>query len=249
MKEILLINPGNKKKPVKKGKKMAKRKASKKRAKSNPRRTSIRKTTRRAASSIRKSFMGLNVGSALKDIPAFQAGMFAAKFAAKKFGDNRATETDPESWSWDSYLKGAFGAIAAGIIAQKIKPGSGQNVLRGGLNLMIFKLIENEWIPKSEFATAHFGQDDELPGYVLGEVYENEEGTPYMLGEDGEWAPADDRHRLPEDAEAMMGGYDDDDDELLGDELQPPGRLGGNDLEPVGPLGADPYAEAFFGNA
>ena len=215
MKEILLINPS--KKRAKKGKSTM---AKKKRAKKNP-------SVKSAISRARSTFLGLNFDRVIKDMPSIQLGMFAAKWAAKRFGDLHATETDPESWGWESYLKGALGAVAAGALAQNVKRGSGQKVLEGGLNLMAYKMVQNELVPRSSWASGQLGE-----GYAPGEVVENEAGEPYLLGDDGEWYPVDERHRLPE--------------QNLQADLEPPGRLG-DVLEPPGRLGDDPYARAFHG--
>lgn len=171
----------------------------------------------------------------------YQLGMFAAKWAAKRF-DPDASETDPGSWNWSSYLKGSVGAVLGGMVANMLKPGSGQKALEGGLNLMIYKAIQNELISGSDWAAGQLGEDDEDydEGYFLGEDddYVPDEylltGTdeyPLMFGEDGELYPADDIHRLPE---VEMDGYG---------QLEPVGPLG--QLEPVGPLGADPYSRAY----
>lgn len=253
MREILLINPqkrgakkkrktttpkkrtppkskGARKKPAKsKGvktmpakKKGAKKRKGKKRGK-NPRAGGY---GRKAYTRARSAFAGLNFRSALKNAPAFQIGMFASKWAAKRFSDEYpATETDPESWNYASYLKGGLGATIAAFLAQMIRPGMGQKVLEGGLNLMLFKLVENELIPQSDWATEQFGMGQE-------DIVFDEYGTPYMLGQGG-YYPVDERHRLPEEFE--------------GGALEPVGPLG-DALEPVGPLGEDdPWAEAFLG--
>ena len=151
--------------------------------------------------------------------------MFSAKWAAKRFSDEYpASEDDPESWNYASYLKGGAGCTVAAVLANMLRPGMGQKVLEGGINLMTFKLIENELIPQSDWATEQFGQ---------GEVYTDEYGTPYMLGQGG-YYPVDERHRLPE--------------EMLGDSLEPVGPLGQAVLEPVGPLGSDDaWGSAYLG--
>lgn len=179
------------------------------------------------------SFHGLNFKSALKTVPMQTIGMLAAKWLAKRFGD-AATETDPTSWNYASYLKGAAGAAAAGFLANMVRPGSGQKVLEGGLSLMLYKLVQNELIPKSEWATGQFGQN----GYEPGMIEQNSVGEPYILGEDNQWYPlngADDDRLLP------SVGY--------GSELVTPGPLGfGDELVTPGPLGfgADEYERAFL---
>lgn len=162
-------------------------------------------------------------------------GMFAAKWAAKRFGDP-ASETDPGSWNYASYLKGALGAAAAGFMANALKRGSGQKVLEGGMSLMLYKLVQNELIAGSSFWSGQFGADERVPGVV---EY-NSEGEPFLLGEDYQWYPMDgeeDDYRMLPDA----GMY--------GESLVEPGPLGDAMTEP-GPLGFgadvdDLYRKAF----
>jgi hypothetical protein len=239
MKEILVINPV-KRNPKKKEKAMAKgRKRSKSRRRRhnepNPRKTVRRRRrtnpsksmrVRRAARSIGKTILGMNIKAALGNVPPAVLGMVAAKWASKRFSEGGASETDPESWTWSSYLKGAIGALAGGFIAQSLRAGWGQKVLEGGLNLMVYKLVQNELVPRSEWAQAQFGEQDSAA------IQYDSEGRPYFLGSNGQWYPADERHRLPEAA-------------MLGDELLPPGRLG-DELVVPGRLG-DIWQDAYFG--
>jgi hypothetical protein len=200
-----------------------KRKSSKKRA---PRRNPRRRTYRRAVSRARSTFAGLNIKSALKDVPLTQVGMFATKWLAKRFGPE-ATETDPDSWNWSSYLKGGLGAVIAGFLAQTIKPGTGQKVLSGGLNLVVYKLIQNELIADNDWAEEQFGAGQE-EGYLPGDVEDDEYGNSYLLGEDSQW------HQLPEAS-------------MMGDNLQRVGPLGEIEkLTHPGPLGEDPVAAALL---
>jgi len=198
---------------------------------SPPRRRSrpARSYKKRAISRVRSTFSGLNFKGALKNIPYAQFGMFGAKFLAKKFGGG-ALEADPESWTWKQYLQGGLGAAAAGFLAQMIKPGSGQRVLEGGLNLIVYEMIQNELITGSEWATEQFGEDEgeEDYSYQPGDVESDETGKTYLLGEDYAW------RELPEADVSGMG------------RLEPVGPLGR--LEPVGPLGGttDVYRSALL---
>jgi len=168
----------------------------------------------------------------LKDVPATQIGMFATKWLAKRFGPD-ATEIDPDSWNWSSYLKGGLGAVLAGFLAQMFRPGMGQKVMAGGLNLMVYKMIQNELVVDSTWASDQFGAQDD-PDYLPGDVETGTDGREYFLGQDYAW------HALPEAG-------------VMGDVLQPVGPLGATDpLQPVGPLG-DPdldaaYRKALLGN-
>lgn len=176
---------------------------------------------------------GLNFKQALKDVPVQTLGMFAATWAAK-LGSPDATQTDPESWDYSSYLKGAAGAAVAGIALNFAKPGAGQKVLVGGLSLMLFKLVQNELIPKSEWATNQFGQD-EGQQYQPGDVEVNSAQEPFILGQDMQWHPMYDSAR---------------DQPMLGDEgiLQPVGPLGAlsDALETPGRLGFGQSTRAAF---
>lgn len=211
---------------------MAKRKKSAKRR--APRRNpSKRRAPRRASSRASgASFAGLNIKSALKGIPMNTLGMFAAKWAAKRFGQP-ATETDPGSWNYASYLKGAAGSAVAGFLANMVKRGSGQRVLEGGMSLMLYKLVQNELIAGSTFWSGQLGQ-----ARVPGVIEENDAGEPFILGEDNQWYPldgADDYRMLPE----MSGS---------GPVLTEPGPLG-DVLTPPGPLGVnvdEAYRAAFL---
>jgi hypothetical protein len=157
-------------------------------------------------------------------------GMFAAKWAAKRFGDS-ALETDPNSWNYASYLKGAAGAAVAGFLANMVKRGSGQRVLEGGMSLMLYKLVQNELIPNSPFWSGQLGgAGDRVPGVIE----ENEAGESYILGDDYQWYPlegADDYRMMPEG--------------MYGDALVEPGPLGDALVEP-GPLGSTSHLDDLY---
>lgn len=212
---IYAINPSKRKKKKAKAKKkgvstMARKKrkpAKRKRVyRRNP--AKRRKVRRTAKSVARRGFSGLSFKKALGNMVPAQVGMFAAKWACKRFGDNDATETNPSSWGWDSYLKGAVGGIGAGFLANMVKPGSGQKVLEGALNYITFKAVQNELVAKSSWAVEQFGADD----YTPDEYLMTGEDESWFLGEDGNAYPTDEMYRLPE------AGY-------------------GNALVDVGPLG------------
>lgn len=193
--------------------------------------TRRKRTVRRAARAVSRSFLGLNFKTALANVPYCQLGMFAAKWAAKRF-DPDATEADRDSWNWSSYMKGALGGVAAGMLANTMRRGAGQKVLEGALNLMVYKAVQNELIPQSDWAMNQFGQDDDYTPdeYLL----TGEDDSPMMYGADGELYPADDDYRmLPE---VSMGQS----------AMEPIGPLGASNLEPLGPLGQDPWMDAFI---
>jgi hypothetical protein len=163
--------------------------------------------------------------------------MFAAKWAAKRFGQP-ATETDPSSWNYASYLKGAGGAAAAGFLVNMVKPGWGQKVLEGGMSLMLYKLVQNELIAGNTFWSGQLGATERVPGVVE----ENEAGEPFILGEDYQWYPlegADDYRMEP-----------DEDMPILGEALVQPGPLGfGESLVEPGPLGFGQDLDAMYASS
>jgi len=193
--------------------------------------TTRRRRTRRTVA--RMAVSGLNFKAALKNIPMNAIGMFAAKWAAKRFGE-AASETDPGSWNYASYLKGAAGATVAAYLANMVKRGSGQRVLEGGMSLMLYKLVQNELIAGNSFWSGQLGASEER---VPGVVEENSAGEPFILGEDYQWYP-------------LSGADDDriDDYEMYGygDALVSPGPLGyGDALVSPGPLGASDVDEIY----
>lgn len=157
--------------------------------------------------------------------------MFGAKWVAKRFGST-ANESDPSSWNARSYIQGGLGAVAVGFAAQMIKPGWGQKVLEGGLNIMFYEMIQNELVAPSEWWTNQLGGEGyyegaDEGGYEPGDVEQDDTGASYLLGEDLQW------RALP--SESMSGV------------LEPVGPLG-SVLQPVGPLGGDAYAKALLDN-
>lgn len=193
----------------------------------------------------KRAVSGLSIKSALKNMLPFQIGMLAATFAAKKgAGDIVPVDTDPASYSWGAYLRGALGSAAVAVAANLIKPGLGQKVLEGGLNQVASKMIRNELIEKSTWAKQHFGQEHETewayrPDGVgqSEQLYVDTDGTPYLRGAGQTYLPLDERHRMLPDTP----GY-------YGDTLVRPGPLGDTLVRP-GPLGQDPdmrrYAEDY----
>jgi hypothetical protein len=174
-------------------------------------------------------FGGLNFKTALHEALPVLAGMFAAKFGAKKFGGG--SETDPTSWTWGTYLKAGAAAGVAAVLANMVRPGMGQKVLNGGICFLGFKLIQNELIVNNATAQGWFGADPnvlELDG----------EGTPWMVSDDGSALPMDERHRMmgADDLPELQGWGQDEG--TWGEALVSPGSLGfGDALIQPGPLG------------
>jgi hypothetical protein len=251
MAQILYVNPKKKKakkrpaakkkktstraKPTKKGVKKAPKKGAKKMASKKgkkpgpkPKRNPAKKRggARKAAKTIAKrSITGLNFKSAAKNMLPTQLGMFCAKWGAKKFpgfgGD--AEEGNPDSWGYQSFIKGALGATVGAMVINAIRPSYGQKVLEGGLNLMMYELFQMKLISRSEWASGQFGEEED---YIPDEyLLTGSDDYPQVMGEDGNWYPANEVHRLPEttigQAELVRPG-------ALGDNLQPPGALGGD---------------------
>lgn len=193
---------------------MPKRRRRRKALTKNP--STARRRGRAIARRAGGAFMGLNFREALKNLWLYQLGMMAAKWTAKRFGP-AATQIDPGSWNYGSYLKGALGGVAAGIGLNMIKPGTGQKVMEGALNLMAFQLLQNELIQKNEWAVGQFGQD-------ASQVVYDDSGTPFLTTSAGEMLPLDERHR----EELPMSGLGDALEPVssLGEALVRPGRLG-----------------------
>jgi hypothetical protein len=267
--EVVAINPSKKTKTKSTAKRKGKKAmAGKKRKKSTTKRRkrrnpSVRKASRAIARRSKERFFGMNIKGALKGAPARAAGMLACKWAAKKFPGVDGGG-DQEDWTFKNYLAGGAGSIMAGFIAENLKRGTGQKVLEGGIDLLMYKIFMNEVVPQNTFLSEQFGEDEEIvllgedgePIVLLGEGGEEwegegveegdlllgEDGEIYMMGADGYTRPVSEQHRaLATDYAARslaargMGGP------LmqpgaLGGELEPPGALGG-ELERPGVLG------------
>jgi hypothetical protein len=152
----------------------------------------------------------------MKDQIPIQIGMLAAQWASKRLGPE-ASELDPSTWGWSSYIKGAAGAFAAGMIANFIRPGMGQKILTGGLAHVTHRLVRNKLVEMNPTLISQFGADEEG-------IYVDDDGTPYAAS-GGEYLPLDEQHRM------LPSGS------VMGDAMVPVGPLG--QLEPVGPLGDD----------
>lgn len=191
----------------------------KRRYRRNPTTSRTRRVARRATS-------GLSFRRALKNVISLDIGMFAAKFAAKRFGDQIASETDPTTWNAMSYVKAGVGAVGAGLLANMVRPGWGQKIMEGGLAWTVFKAVENEVIHGNATAEKWLGQDYlyEGVGADPNVLVLDEDSTPYMTGQDGQLLPLDESHRM---LPSMT---------YSGDVLTPPGRLG-DVLTPPGRLG------------
>lgn len=178
---------------------------------------------------------GINLKSAIREGVPTIAGMFLAKGFARKWGGG--TETDPTTWTWGTYAKAIVGTVGGAMAANMIRPGTGQRVLNGGMAFVLFKIVQNELITKSEKMSGWFGEDlPELEGYGNDPniLQLDGDGNPWMMSSDGTMIPVDERHR-------MMGEDDIEDGGTWGDALVTPGPLGklGEVLVTPGRLGTN----------
>jgi hypothetical protein len=254
--EVLTINPSKKKKAgSRKGKAMDKKRKKRTTSTAAPKRRrrrrnpSIRGAARAVARRGRSTLGGMNIGAALRSTPLRVGGMMAAKWAAKKF-PGVTGGGDKDDWAFSNYLAGGVGGFVAGFIAENLKRGSGQKILEGAIDLLAYKILENEVIPKNAFLSEQFGADDEImllgeddePIVMLGEddaeegdLLLGDDGELYMMGADGYTRPVDESHRILAAelanralAAQQVSGY--------GGPLARPGTLGG-ELSRPGALG------------
>lgn len=258
--EIMVLNPGRKRTKTKGKKTMARKrrttrraapaaKATHRRRRRNP--TQWKRRAKSVASRVGHGARGL-LGSLAPMSTAKMAlvnvaGALAAQFGAKRFGGVGGGAN--ENWEKKNYLFAALTGFAAAALADMIKKGSGKHVLQGALALIGYKIFTNEIAPKQTWLQSNFGEEDsnmllgQNESYSIGDVYTDSLGDDYVLGQDGLWRPVDDSHRL------IQG----EDEELLGEVLVPPGRLGeyGEVLVPPGRLGFgedDPYQATMGGS-
>ena len=205
-------------------------KAVRRRRRATPRRN----PSRRAAVARRATSAFKNVLNVRNVIEAAQGtgGMLATQFFAKRFADGGgANDSD---WTWKNYTWGAVGAVGSGLAASLVSQRAGKEFFKGGLSLLMYKLVVNEWAEKSDFISEYFGEADETVFmgddgnmYSPGDTYLGDDGEVYLMGQDGSWNNA---YLGPETA--------------LGEALVPPGSLG-EALVPPGSLGEDPYTRTF----
>jgi len=243
MKEILLGNPSRKGRAKKKA---VKRKAAKpkkqgakalskpKAGKTMAKKKGKKKSYKRNPASLR-TVGGLNIPRAAIDATKCAGGMLIAQFFAKKFAKGGGANN--VNWDAKNYGFAALGALAAGLAGNLIKKGSGQEMFKGGLALVMYKLVTNEIAPKSDWLEAQLGQFDELnPAYQAAgylpeadiEEMDVMEDYEYLLGEGNVYAPAEDEF-YPN----------------MGEPVVPVSSLG-EAITEVSDLGEDPYSAAFY---
>lgn len=219
-------------------KKTTKKKAPAKKKKRNP---SVKKAARAVGRRSKERFFGMNIMGAVRSAPPRACGMLAAKWAAKKFPGVEGGGDD-EDWTFANYLAGGAGGLVGGFIAENFKKGAGQKVLEGAIDLLLYKIFQNEIVPESDFLEEQFGQDEE--SIVLlgeeeaeeGDLLLGDDGEMYMMGADGYTRPVDERHRVMATELAQRALAAKPAGNNLGQPLSPPGTLGG-ELSPPGTLG------------
>jgi hypothetical protein len=207
------------------GSKMAKRK----------KRTYKRNPSGRSVAS--RALGGLNLPKAMIDSTKMAGGMLIAQFFAKKFAEGGGA--NDRDWTVKNYAFAALGALAAGLGGNMIKRGSGNEMFKGGLALVLYKIVTNEIAPTTPWLEDQLGQINPAygvtePMYLPAAEYDVADEVDYLLGQGDVYRPAADED-YPE-----MGEY-----EFLGEPIVPTGSLG-EAITEVSDLGEDPYMEAFY---
>lgn len=161
-----------------------------------------RRTARRAG---RRLLGGLSFRTALKNTLLLNVGMFSAKAATRMLG-GAASETDPTSWTWSSYIRSGLGGAGAAMLVNAVRPGQGQKVLEGALAFTLYKIIQNELVAGNETASKWFGADDDLEagplegyyGYGAEELLDldGDDDEVVMLDGFGRPMPINDKYRM-----------------------------------------------------
>jgi hypothetical protein len=152
MTEILLINPGSKKRPGRtKGANM-KRKSTLRR---NP---SAKKMVKRGS---RRLFGGINPKLAVSNAVVGQGGMLMAQFFAKKFGGGGKSFFDI-GWTWENYAWATAGSFVAGLAGNMLMPGKGNKMVEHGLGLTLNKFLQDAVIQKNPSLKSALGNYDRL---------------------------------------------------------------------------------------
>ena len=198
---------------------------------------------RRGAAHVRGFFGGLGLGQAAKITLHGMVGIAAASLLRKKFGD---VSDARDNWSWKDYLMAGLGALGASVVAKHVFRASAdtsRNILTGGLVLIGYRILTDEVLPKNDTLSKWFGEEagegswqgigagESAAAYLPGDVMLGDDGRDYVYGEDGNWRPSDDSHRMLPDYSGEDAGYDG---------LTQPGAMGEDGyggLTQPGPLG------------
>jgi len=203
------------------------------RAKKNPSRR--RRYARAAYAYTKGAIGGVHIGGALRSTLPLLIGALSAKFAAKKFTDDKGAEGD--NWTWKNYGLALVGGFVAAVAASAIFKGrkdTAQKVMEGAFLLTAYKIFVNEIASSNDTLKTWFSDDDaaypDMSGYMgagdeqtaePGDLWQGD-GQTWVMGEDYQWRPVDGMNRVP-----LVAG--------LGDSLVPSEPRMGDSLEPVSP--------------
>jgi len=148
---------------------------------------------------------GININSAFKAAVPMLLGALVAKAVAKKFADGGA---ESDAWTWKNNALALAGGFAAAFVTSAIlkKRPAANNVFKGALLLVGYKIATTYLAPKNASLEAWFGADDEIDPYagVGGDMYPGNDGETYVQGTDGNWRPASESHRVPRGMSDVM---------------------------------------------
>jgi len=205
---------------------------------------------KRALHHARGFLSGLGLGDAAKFAGGALLGMAASFLARKKFGK---ADKFSDKWEMRDYLMTILGGVGASLLAKnafRASPNTAHNILKGSIAVVMLKVLQDQIIPQSSTMQAWFGgeagegawngygaADPYLLGasaetYQPGDLYLGESGETFVMGEDGQWRPVDESHRMLGESLVSPGSLG---EEMYGESLVSPGSLGG----------ADPYAVAY----
>ena len=214
----------------------------------NPRGGRFRRAASRARGGLARGLSFAGIGPAIKSaIPAL-AGILAASLFRKKWGEASGSM---EPWKGKDYAVAGLGTIAASMVGKglfRLSESTANLINIGGIGIILYHLLQDvivsksptlkNWIGEESGEGSWTGASDTPPGYLPGDSMSGEDGATYVMGEDGNWRPIDESHR--------MTGYG-------AEVLRQPGALGdgygAEVLRQPGPLGAiDPYDAAYMGD-
>jgi hypothetical protein len=178
------------------------------------------KKRRRIRRAIGATIAGVNLWGALQNTLPMLMGAMAAKVVAKKFADGGG---ELDNWTWKNYGLALLGGMLAAVGTSAIfksKRSTAQRVMEGSLLLVAYKIVTNEIAPTNDTMEEWFGADDDsvhpdylgadrlLPvdptmGLGASDMLELPDGDTFVRGEDGNWAPTDDSHRMDMDMDGM----------------------------------------------
>lgn len=161
--EVMVVNPG---KPRRRRRRAAA-------ATTTPRRKRRRRHNPGGPPARRRSnpsFMGLNIGygSALTDAALRLVGKVAGAWAVRMLGNTEtnqisggASPTTGLRWSFWNHVVCIGAGILAGGLLGKMRPGAGQKVFEGALDLAVQKAFWSEVVHRTEVGPKYLGSPDE----------------------------------------------------------------------------------------